>query len=45
MNQPKMDEVYACKKCGMTIKVMVACDCQDGEPKLECCGQPLQRTE
>ena len=44
--KPKMDETYACQQCGMTIKVLVACECDDDKcPKMECCGQPLSRTD
>ena len=43
---PKEGESYACEKCGMTLEVLVACNCSDDcEPKLECCGRPLKRAD
>ena len=42
----KEGDTLACKECGMTLEVMVACNCGDDcPPKLECCGKPLERAD
>ncbi len=41
---PRRGEVYRCERCGMEVKVMAGCNCQDGEDvHFKCCGQELAR--
>tara|TARA_A100001391_G_scaffold154848_2_gene112645 strand:+ start:2033 stop:2236 length:204 start_codon:yes stop_codon:yes gene_type:complete len=43
MSKPQAGDKLQCKQCGMEIEVKTACKCQDHEPKLECCGKPLEK--
>ncbi len=46
----KMDQVYACKECGIELKVVQECkECETTSPScgcqepcsFECCGEPM----
>jgi cysteine synthase len=42
---PKLDDLYSCKECGLRLKCIAPCECDD--PKkltLKCCGKQLTRT-
>jgi hypothetical protein len=38
---PKAGDTLRCETCGMQVKIEKDCRCEQGEPRLECCGQPL----
>jgi hypothetical protein len=40
---PKTGDTLRCQKCGMEVKVSQDCKCDSGQPRLECCGQPLAK--
>jgi hypothetical protein len=42
-NLPHAGEKYRCEQCGMEVEVIQDCQCADGEPRLERCGQPLTK--
>lgn len=42
--KPEVGETYHCKSCGMTVKVTVACNCQnDIAPEFYCCGAEMRK--
>lgn len=43
MQLPKVGASYRCNACGMQIRLETDCQCEDGEPIFECCGQSLTR--
>ena len=40
-NSFKAGETLKCTKCKFELKVVTACNCDQGAPQLTCCGQPL----
>ncbi len=42
-HQPRSGETYRCQKCGMEMEVKQDCKCEQGAPRMECCGQPLTK--
>lgn len=40
---PQTGQKYRCEQCGMELEITQDCRCQHGEPRLECCGQPLTK--
>jgi hypothetical protein len=41
MELPRRGDRLHSKPCGMQFKVEQDCRCDEGKPRLECCGQPL----
>ena len=43
-DKPEVGETYNCEVCGMQIKVIVACKCQeDMSPEFLCCGAEMRK--
>lgn len=40
---PKAGDMYRCDACGMEIKLESDCGCDQGQPRLECCGQSMTK--
>jgi hypothetical protein len=40
---PHAGDTLRCETCGMEITVEKDCQCEQGKPRLECCGQPLSK--
>jgi hypothetical protein len=41
----KQGQVYACKECGLKLKVIDECSCEESEcscAELQCCDKPMQ---
>ncbi len=45
MNDPKIGEMYRCKKCGFEVQVTKGCNCKDSSTEMKCCGQSLVKDE
>jgi hypothetical protein len=41
---PTSGDVFLCEICGMELEITADCGCDDG-PRLECCDQPMSRTD
>ena len=43
MDKPRIGDTLRCETCGMELQVLQSCQCEEGEPKFECCGEPLRQ--
>ncbi len=39
--KPRAGDTLKCQQCGMQLEVTTECKCEQGSPRLECCGKPL----
>ena len=40
-NSLKTGDTLKCSKCEFVLKIVNECNCDQGAPKLSCCGLPL----